>query len=205
MRQTSALLALSAALALLASHGAASADGLEERFEGSFPPEGWIVVDYTGDGVEWMLNDVWGDGNWTGGIGRCAEVSSTHSPGLDFDAALISPPFVVPEDGLLFFRANYQNFMGNDQFDVTVVMGFNNIELVAWRSDQGSFEALPGVEVVVPLLPMVIGQEVRLEFRYRDYHNVRSNAFYIQIDDVIVGDETAVERSGWGAIKALYR
>ena len=51
---------------------------------------------------------------------------------------------------------------------------------------------------------MLVGQEISLEFRYVD-ETPAPDDYYIQIDDVIVGDETVVEHVHWGIIKALYR
>jgi len=206
MRTSSGALCVTAVLAITLLAGSASADAaLEEHFSGGFPPNGWAVWDYAGDGVVWQRNSVWGDDNWTGGTGYCAEVSSSHSPGLDYATTLESPAFVVPPDALLFFRANYQNFMGNDRFEVSILFGINHITIVDWTSDQGSFEDLPGIGCVTPLPPMVFGQEIKLEFRYRNDVTSPDDDYYIQIDDVIVGDESAVHGISWGAIKALYR
>lgn len=199
------VLATLVALITAAAPSPASGQALEERFDGTFPPSGWQIVDNAGDGVEWQRNSTWGDDNWTGGSGYCAEVSSAHSPGLAFNTQLISPTFTVPPEGLLFFRANYQNFMGTDQFGVSVVWGINHLDHLTWESDHGSFESLPGYEALVSIFPPLIGQDVRLVFEYRDHVNARGDAYYIQIDDVIVGDESPVECAGWGAIKALYR
>lgn len=204
MTRSSRTLLLLAALALTAFHGSATADGLEQHFDGSFPPTGWTTIDYAGDGVEWLRNTSWGDGNWTGGASFCAEVSSAHSIGLSFDAGLLSPEFVVPAGGLLFFRANYQNFKGNDSFDVIAGFGGNEMPILTWTSDQGGFESLPGAEATISMPPVLVGQTITLEFRYRDNAQTTDN-YYIQIDDVIVGDESAVRQARWGAIKALYR
>lgn len=189
---------------LLSPFSVASGQALEEHFEGSFPPDGWTVHDIAGDGVLWMRNDLWDDANWTSGSGLCAEVSSNHSPGLDFNTQLISPSFIVPENGILFFRANYANFMENDRFEVSVAFGVNHITILSWSSDQGSFQATPGVETVISLPPFVVGEEVTLQFSYRD-DTSHGGAYYIQIDDVIVGDESAVNDVTWGKIKNLYR
>ncbi|MCD4690410.1 choice-of-anchor J domain-containing protein [bacterium] len=189
---------------LLAPFSIVSGQALEERFEGSFPPDGWTVHDSAGDGVLWMRNDSWGDANWTSGSGLCAEVSSDHSPELDFDTQLISPSFIVPENGLLFFRANYANFMANDRFEVSLIFGVNHITILSWTSDQGDFESTPGVETVIPLPPFVMGEEITLQFSYRD-DTSHGDAYYIQIDDVIVGDESPVKDVTWGKIKNLYR
>ncbi len=196
--------ALLAAGVLLTPHGVACAVGLEQRFNGSFPPYGWTVIDEAQSGVLWQRNTAWEDANWTGGIGACAEVSSSHSPGLEYDVWLRSPAFSVPPDAVLFFRANYQNFMGEDHFEVWARADTNHYNLLTWSEDHGAFESTPGDGAVLDVSAWG-GGEIQIEFHYYDEPGSVHDDYYIQVDDVIVGDETAVEKSSWGCIKALYR
>jgi hypothetical protein len=197
-------MAASANFSRAALSGAAAADGLQQGFNGSFPPYGWTVIDEAETGVEWKRNTAWGDANWTGGIGACAEVSSSHSPGLDYNTTLQSPVFTVPPDAVLFFRANYQNFMGQDHLEVRVRVGANVYSLLGWSEDHGDFESTPGDGAVVDVSTWA-GEAVRLEFHYYDDAGSIHDDYYIQVDDVIVDDETSVRQTRWGSIKALYR
>ncbi len=204
MNHTSRVLLSIATGALLALHGIACADGLEQRFNGSFPPFGWTVIDGAQTGVVWNRNTAWGDANWTGGDGACAEVSSSHSPGQDYNVWLQSPVFTVPPDAVLFFRANYQNFIGQDHFEVWVRIGTNIYNILSWSEDHGAFESTPGDGAIVDV-SMWAGGEIQIEFHYFDDDGSVHDDYYIQVDDVIVDNETAVRRTRWGAIKALYR
>ncbi len=204
MRRTPRALSCLAVAALTALGGVAAADGIHQGFNGSFPPSGWTVIDAAQTGVEWQRNTAWGDDNWTGGIGACAEVSSSHSPGQDYDTSLLSPVFTVPSDAVLFFRANYQNFMGQDRFEVWVRVGMNIYALLSWSEDHGAFESTPGVGPVVDVSAWA-GESVQIEFRYHNDPGPVHDDYYVQIDDVIVDDETSVKQTGWGTIKALYR
>ncbi len=204
MNHASRLRLFTTAVTLLALLGTACADGLEQRFNGSFPPFGWTVIDEAESGVVWNRNTAWGDANWTGGIGSCAEVSSSHSPGLDYNAWLRSPVFTVPPDAVLFFRANYQNFMGQDHFEVRVRVGTDSYVVLSWSEDHGDFESTPGDGAVVDV-SVWAAEGIQLEFHYFDDAGSVHDDYYIQVDDVIVDDETAVRQTRWGAIKTLYR
>jgi len=203
MSQASQMLLLVAGM-LLSLIGVAYADGLEQRFNGSFPPYGWAVIDDAQSGVVWKRNTAWGDANWTGGIGSCAEVSSSHSPGQHYDTLLQSPVFTTPPDAVLFFRANYQNFIGEDRFEVRIRSGEDVYGVLSWNEDHGAFESTPGDGAIVDLGAWA-GEGIQIEFHYFDDAASVHDDYYIQVDDVIVGDETAVTQVRWGAIKARYR
>ncbi len=178
-------------------------EGLVERFEGTFPPSGWVVQDSAGNGVLWDTNTQWGIDNWTGGLGSCACVRPEAAREIAFDTTLESPQFQCPPDAVLFFRVNYQNCVSRDFLEVDLWSEEVWTNILSWNEDHGAWYDLPGYEVVIPL-DHFAGNTIALRFHYFDPTG-KGAAWYVEIDDVIVGDETPTERTHWGSIKALYR
>ncbi len=181
----------------------AAGEGLVERFEGAFPPAGWVVEDLAGNGVTWDTNTHWGIDNWTGGLGSCACVRPEAAGELAFDTTLETPQFQCPLNAILFFRANYQNFMNRDFLEVDLWFEGGWTNILSWNEDHGTSNGLPGHDVVIPL-DLYAGGTIALRFHFFD-PSENGIAWYVEIDDVIVGDETPTERTHWGGIKALYR
>ncbi len=195
-------IALVACVLLLVTCTAAG-EGLIERFEGAFPPADWVVHDFAGNGVTWHRNSDWKTGNWTGGAGLCACVVSDGAAGVEFDTTLETPQFQCPADAVLFFRVNYRNFIHRDFFEVDIWSEGTWTNILSWNESHGGDEHLPGYDVVIPL-DLYAGNTIALRFHYFDPSG-EGDCWYVEIDDVIVGDETAVEQTGWGSIKAMYR
>jgi hypothetical protein len=179
------------------------AQAFYEDFEGPFPPDDWMLGDGAGTGVLWGANADWGHANWTGGTGACAELCTDGDP-TDYDAWLRTPVFTVPEDGHLYARVNYQNLAGEDRFEVYVVIGLNTYTWAEYASDIGGFYGLPGEWIDVDI-SMWHTFDIQVAFHYYDPEGSPGDDWYCQIDDVTVGDESAVQNATWGAIKALYR
>jgi len=194
------------AVALIVLSSAASADGLEEHFGGSFPPSGGMVADSASSGVVWKSNAEWDQVNWTGGGGTCAACNPNAAAGVDYDTWLISPVFEVPENARLYFRMNYQNMAGWDFLDIEVFIGMSWYTILRLNEDHGAFLALPGEWGIAEFPGMVgPGVEVKIGFHYHDDVTSPDDDWYAQIDDVIISDGSPVHGGTWGAIKALYR
>ncbi len=178
-------------------------EGLVERFEGAFPPSDWVVHDSAGNGVIWHRNSYWDVENWTGGAGLCACVESSVAGTLAFDTTIETPQFECPTDAILFFRVNYQNFIDRDLFEVDLWAEGAWTNILSWNEDHGGWYHLPGHDVVIPL-DLFAGSTIALRFHYSNPSG-EGNCWYVEIDDVIVGDEAPVEHTRWGSIKAMYR
>jgi len=173
--------------------GGAGATFLVERFDGaSFPPAGWTVIDNGGSGVVW--NNVAGSleaGNYTGGAGDAASVSSDLAGSAEFDTELRSP--AIDLSGAtsvgLHYLANYQNFNGLDSLDVDFSLDGGSLwaPLLSWSEDHGTFRDLPGECVNLDLSPYAGAPSLMLRFRYHD-PNAPDWDWYAQIDELRVDD-----------------
>jgi len=191
------------ALLLIALPGACCAQTYHEGFDGPFPPVGWVNGDgLSGEGIVWGTNADWSHGNWTGGDGACAELCSTDDP-RNYDAWLRTSPLIVPPGGHLYARVNYQNNDGEDVFRVYMFVAMDNYLLATYPSDIGGFQTPSGQWIDVDL-SVFAGMELAVSFRYTATSGDPGNDLYCQIDDVTVGDETAVAPSSWSSIKSLY-
>ena len=139
------------------AEGSASSPFLLERFDApGFPPAGWTVIDNGGSGVVW--SNVAGSleaGNFTGGAGDAASVSSDLVGVAEFDTELRSPQFSLPAATPvgLHFLANYQNFNGFDFLDVEFSTDGGTVwnNLLSWNENHGTFRDVPGECVNVDL------------------------------------------------------
>ena len=164
--------------------------GLSENFNGAtFPPAGWSVVDDAGNGVVWTNVAGSGEsGNFTGGTGDAASVSSDKFGTAEFDTSLISPAITVTGGETLSYVANYQNLAGSDFLDVDIsVDGGTWTNVLSWNEDHGSFRATPGEAVSLDLTGFLAGaSSYQLRWHYYD-PNTNDFDWYAQIDDVNVG------------------
>jgi cysteine-rich repeat protein len=161
-------------------------------------PADWTVVDNEGTGVVWTTVAGSGEfGNYTGGTGEAASVSSRTNSGLEFDTELRAPfdLSVIPpgSTATLTYLANYQNSMNSDflDLDISTDGGTNWINLLGWNEDHGSFLGAPGESVTVDLSAFAGLGGLLLRWRYYD-PNIGDSAWYAQIDDVRLTCEAIV-------------
>jgi len=151
-------------------------------------PAGWSVVDNAGTGV------VWGDlascgeaGNYTGGAGGAACVSSDLAGRDELDTELRSPVFSLAgaTSASLDFNANYQSFAGSDflDIDISTNAGTSWTGLVRWNEDHGAFRALPGELARIDLSPFLGMSNLMLRWRYHD-PGADDWDWYAQLDNV---------------------
>lgn len=162
-----------------------------EDFEGgTFPPEGWTVVDNEGTGVVWGFAADYGDENYSGS-GEAATVNSDSFGSAEYDTELRTP--VVDVNGrtgiVLEYVVNYQNLLGLDFLDVDISTdgGTTWTTMLSWNEDHGSFFSTPGETVSLELDEFISGAEnFVIRWRYYDPNTGDFN-WYAQIDDVVIG------------------
>ncbi len=165
-------------------------DGLTEDFNGAtFPPSGWSVVDDAGNGVVWSNVAGSGEsGNYTGGTGDAASVSSDAFGSAEFDTSLVSPVVPVIGGETLTYVANYQNYANLDFLDVDIsVDGGAWTNVLRWNEDHGGLRSTPGEAVSLDLTGFLAGAtSYQLRWHYYD-PNTGDWDWYAQIDDVKAG------------------
>jgi hypothetical protein len=165
-------------------------------FEGGIP-SGWSVIDNEGFGVEWSDIATAGEvGNYTGGAGDAATVSSERAGPVPFDTELRTAPFDLsgwlPGDTIsLTFLANYQNYAARDflEVDISVDGGVTWTTLLSWNEDHGVLRNLPGESVSIDLSPFAGLGDLTLRWHYYD-PTTEDYDWYAQIDDVALLCET---------------
>ncbi|MDH3815301.1 MAG: carboxypeptidase regulatory-like domain-containing protein, partial [Acidobacteriota bacterium] len=168
---------------------------IDEDFEGTFAPAGWTVIDNaTAAAPVWSNLVGCGEtGNYTNGSGDLACSSSDKFGSADFDTELWTPTFDVGGLGAvgLSFTVNYQNYLGSDFFQVDLSTdggGSWSTNLLSWNEDHGGLREMPGEDVAIDLLAAgATGSNNRLRFHYFDPNSLPFD-WYIQVDDVWIGD-----------------
>ncbi len=150
--------------------------GINEQFEGDFPPAGWTVKNNTsGAGNIWKRNDEWGRANLTGGTGYCAAADSDIAGSGAFDTELLSPLIVMPATPRnLAFKHYFQYIYTTDRGYVDVSTNGGN----TWTNLR-TFSALDAAEQTIDMSAYA-GMTIMLRWRYV----TGGWAFYWQIDDV---------------------
>ena len=182
---------------MLVEEGACNAPGytfsssVTENFNGAtFPPSGWSVVDDAGNGVVWSNVAGSGEGgNFTGGSGDAASVSSDKAGTNEFDTSLISSVISVADGMVLTYLANYQNLAGKDFLDLDIRVDGSTTwtNVLRWNEDHGGDRAAPGEAVSLDLSSYLTGaNDYQLRWRYYD-PNTNDWDWYAQIDDVAIG------------------
>lgn len=170
---------------------------LEEHFEERIPRT-WRVIDHEERGVVWKHHTAFGDqeyGNYTGGSGGAAMVSSHAAPGVPFDAELRTPALVASTENLtLRFRVNF--ITGTEpaslNLDVSTDEGTTWNTIQRWSDDVGQVFAAPGALIEVPLAPVLNeGDLFHLRWRYVSQARTPTD-FYAQIDEVTITTPTDV-------------
>ena len=151
-------------------------------------PSDWHVLDNVNGGLVW--SDIAGAGelgNYTGGSGNAATVSSDVFGPADFDTELRSPAFSLAgaTEASLDYLVNYQNFAAFDFLDVDISTdgGSSWTTLLSWNEDHGGFRGTPGEAVSLDLNAYAGMSDLTLRWRYYDPTTFDWD-WYAQIDDV---------------------
>ena len=157
---------------------------LYEGFEGTFPPEGWSVIDNAGNGVVW---DITSD-NFTGGEGQAAGANSGDAGVVEYDTELITPVIdVAKKEGIVLqYYVNYQNYLNRDflDLDISTDGGSSWTTVISWNEDHGTFRGVPGEFVSVELDSYILGApSIMLRWHYYN-PNTGDWDWYAQIDEV---------------------
>ncbi|KXI27145.1 M4 family metallopeptidase [Paraglaciecola hydrolytica] len=163
-------------------------------FDAGIAPS-WNVVDNAGQGITWTNIASSGiGGNFTGGNGDAASVSSDANPG-EFDTELHSNSFSLAgwTSANLEYLVNYQNFAGLDflNLDISTDGGSSWANLLSWNEDHpvGGTFALPGEQVSVDLSSYAGQADVKLRWHYFD-PNSDDWDWYAQVDNVTLSCES---------------
>lgn len=153
--------------------------GLNENFEGPFPPSGWKVEVYNANtNNNWRRNDQWGRGNIVpGGSGYAAGADSdmAGSGSGNFDTALVTPWIQMPATAReLAFNHYFNALYTTDRayVDICTAPCSSWTNLLTFTNDNNQPQTVN--------LAAYANQLVRIRFRYvsGDY------AWYWYIDDV---------------------
>lgn len=138
--------------------------GLNEAFEGSFPPPGWKVEVYNANtNNNWRRNDQWGRANIVpGGSGYAAGADSdaAGSGSGNFDTALLSPWIQLPTGRELAFDHNFNLLYSSDRayVDICTAPCSSWTNLLTFAADNSTSQTVD--------LSAYGGQLVRIRFRY---------------------------------------
>ena len=163
------------------------------EFTGGIAPS-WTVVDNAGEGVIWTtIADSGIGGNYTGGTGDAASVSSDAKAG-EFDTELHSNSFSLAgwTSATLEYLVNYQNYQNLDflNLDISTDGGSSWGNLLSWNEDHpvgGTFNA-PGEQVSIDLSAYAGETDLKLRWHYFD-PNSDDWDWYAQIDNVSLSCE----------------
>ena len=151
---------------------AATTTLIDEHFEGTFPPTGWLVKDYTHPTLTyvWLKSSVTGTYNYTGGTGYCADADADYygSGVTNMNTDLWTPPLnlVGLTSATLTFRTAYDDYGTTDyaSVDVTTNNGSTWTNLLYWTSDHSPIG--PGELVTLDLTPFCGMNNVIVAFNY---------------------------------------
>ncbi len=151
-------------------------------------PSVWTTIDNVGFGLIWSNIAGAGEiGNYTGGTGDAATVSSDRFGSADFDTELRTNVFSLANaaSASLDYLVNYQNFAAFDFLDVDISTdgGSNWTNLLSWNEDHGGFRGAPGEAVALDLAAYLGSSDVQLRWRYYDPTTFDWD-WYAQLDNV---------------------
>ena len=167
---------------------------LEEHFEDGVPPADWADVDNAGTGISWKTNTEYGEGNYTGGTGEAACVSSDAVAG-PFNAELWTPQINVMgrQDLYLSYNANFQA-LGSDDFldlDASYDGGVTWNTIMSWNEDHGDLHGA-GEAVSILLDDVLPSGTSNIILRWHYYTTASSPwQWYAEIDDVVLSGGSA--------------
>lgn len=150
--------------------------------------DSWSVIDNAGTGVVWTDIASSGlSGNFTGGSGEAASVSSDAYIFTEFDTELISNSFSLQNQASasLDYLVNYINLAGYDflDLDISTDGGSNWTTLLSWNEDHGGFFSPPGEAVSIDLSAYLGEPDVLVRWHYYD-PNLGDWDWYAQVDNV---------------------
>lgn len=152
--------------------------GINEQFEGAFPPLGWTVVNNgAGPGNVWKRNDAWGRANNTGGTGFSADADSDKagSGSAPFNTELWSPAIKMPATPRnLKFKQNFNFIASGDAaiLDVSTTGGASWTNLLTFTASNTSEQTVN--------MTAYANQMIVLRWKYTSV----SWAWWYEIDDV---------------------
>ena len=165
----------------------AQGTGLNENFNGAFPPLGWTVVDNVNPGNSWKRNDAWGASNLVpGGSGFSADADSDSagSGSGNFDTELRTPTFTMPATPRnLKFKHNFNLLASTDRayVDVTTNGGTSWTNLRTFTADSTTEQTID--------VSAYASQSVMFRFRYVSGDWM----WYWQVDDVRTSTPAGVD------------
>ncbi|MGO4893714.1 M4 family metallopeptidase [Flavobacterium sp. W21_SRS_FM6] len=152
-------------------------------------PATWNVVDNEGSGIEWTNIDASGiGGNYTGGTGNAASVSSDALPG-EYNTELHSNSFSLVgwTTAQVEYLVNYQNYSAAELLNVDITIDGGNTwsTLLSWVEDHptGGLFTSPGEAVSLDLSAYIGEENVQLRWHYFN-PNTGDWDWYAQVDDV---------------------
>ncbi len=174
---------------------------LEEHFEDGVPPAEWTNVDNAGSGIDWKTNTDYGEGNYTGGTGEAACVSSDAVAG-PFDAELWTPQINIMgrQDLYLSYNANFQALGSGDFLDLDASFdgGTTWTNVMSWNEDHGTLHGA-GEAVSILLDDVIPAGTANITLRWHYYTTASSPwQWYAEIDDVTLSGGSA-----WLAVNPL--
>jgi hypothetical protein len=171
--------------------------GLMETFE-TWPLNGWTILDnIPGGGLTWNTNTFHGEGNYTGGSGLAATVSSDNVDGGEYNTELRSPVINLASlaDLNLEYKVNYQDYTSYDafDFDISINDGSSWTTISHWTTDHGTLHGT-GETVNVDLTSYAT-DDFMLRWRY---YTSESDPWdwYAQIDEVNLGGCSLIPSAG---------
>ncbi len=184
---------------------------INEQFEGAWPPAGWTVVNYGGDGV-WQRNDMWAGGrpNYAGGSGFCADADSDRlGSGTTMNTGLRTPSFnlVGASVATLDFIMSYNFFIGSEYAAVRVSTDggglWTNIDTWNWDVSPSG----PGAPQSYDLSAYIGEPNVMIEFYYYcpgwnwwfEVDNVQISMSSDPVASLELWYRHSLDGAGWGA------
>ncbi len=179
------------AVVLFAAPAAVADWAVDEGFEGGSIPAGWTVIDYDGDGLEWVAfsHENAHSGSWMAAV----EAYSSN----DGDDWLITPQVAVSSGDVFTFYA--RSWYSTEDFEVRLSTSGAVVGDFDYLLDTVTGAGSSWVMYEYDLTPYA-GQNCYLAVRWM------VDTYCLLIDDVKVGQESSpVEETSWAMIKAMYR